>query len=71
MQTIEVKHHTPEAVRLYIDQAEQILTDCGYDDAERLALLPTIINLLSAKSVTLVAEPSPVMPAMAIPGRRH
>lgn len=62
MRRVEILHHSPEQVRLYIDEAEGILTACGYDDDERIALLPTIINLLSSKTVQLVDDAPLALP---------
>lgn len=47
----EIFHHTPEQVRGYIDTAERILQGCGYDDAERVALLPSVLGLLASKNI--------------------
>ena len=67
LSTSETYHHTPEQVRGYIDEGERILQACGYTDAERIALLPDVIRLLSSKSMTIV-ERAPIMAgAMEIP----
>lgn len=43
--------HSDDDVRGYIATSEQLLTEAGYDDAERIQLLPTIISLVSAKMI--------------------
>ncbi len=72
MQTIEIKFHTPEAVREYLKEAGEILDEQGYTGEEKLALLPTIIGMLASKNVQL-AQQAPMslgLPAMAIPRSR-
>lgn len=46
-----VPNHTEQEIKEYVDTGERLLREAGYDDAERLALMPTIINLLSSKTV--------------------
>lgn len=43
--------HSEEDVKGYIDAGERLLTEAGYDAAERIALMPTMISLLSAKTI--------------------
>jgi hypothetical protein len=45
--------HTDEDVKGYIDRAEKLLVESGYNDTERIALLPTILNLISAHNVMI------------------
>lgn len=56
MQRLDVKHHTTEEVEGYIAEGERILQAAGYTDEERIALLPTVLTLLSSKSVQLQVE---------------
>lgn len=60
-----VPTNSEDEVKGWIDAGERLLVEGGYDDAERIALLPTIIGLLSAKTVLQVQQ-APVMldPAM-------
>lgn len=46
-----IQHHSIADVKGYIHDAEGLLVEGGYDDAERIALLPTVIQLLSSKTI--------------------
>jgi hypothetical protein len=46
-----IQHHSVDDVKGYIHEAEALLVEGGYDDAERIALLPTVIQLLSSKTI--------------------
>jgi len=54
-----IQHHSVDDVKGYIHQAEALLVEGGYDDAERIALLPTVIGLLSSKTI-LQQQPAPI-----------
>lgn len=60
MQTQIIKHHSPAEIRGYVHEAEAILTEAGYDDAERIALLPTLIGLVAARTITVTQDPPPL-----------
>lgn len=74
LSTSETYHHTPDQVLGYIKAGEAILQKCGYSDDERVALLPSVIGLLSSKSITVVERAPIAAGAMEIPrgvGRRQ
>lgn len=71
MQRLETPHHTIEQVANYIEVGERILQEAGYSDEERIALLPKVMELLAAKTITMAANSPVAMPAVTIPRSRH
>jgi len=47
----KVPVHNDDEIKGYIHRSEAILAEAGYDDDERIALLPTILNLIAAHSI--------------------
>jgi hypothetical protein len=68
MRKTEDHHHTPQQVENAARAALEIADAIGLDDADRAALLPTMLTLLSSKQVFY--EQAAPLPAMAIP-RNH
>lgn len=66
-----IPHHTEEDVKGYIDTGERLLREGGYDDGERIALLPTIINLLAQKTIIMQQPGSGVVDLGLIAGKVH
>jgi hypothetical protein len=64
-----IQHHSEEDVKAYIDAGERLLREAGYDDAERIALLPTVIGLLSSKTIMQQQQPQVSLAQMLPPGR--
>jgi hypothetical protein len=68
VQTTIIKHHSPAEIRGYVHEAEAMLTEAGYDDDERLALLPTIIGLLAARTIQIAQPQAVSLPAGLLGG---
>jgi hypothetical protein len=66
MRRTEDRHHTPEHVNGYIEQALVLLDAHELSQMERAWLLPTIVTLLSAKQIFY--EQIGALPNLAIPG---
>lgn len=64
-----IQHHSVDDVKGYIHDAEALLVEGGYDDAERIALLPTVIQLLSSKTI-MQQQAAPIGVASILPGGR-
>ena len=69
MHKTEDHHHTPEQVRKYVEQAKAICDDVPLLEDERVALLPTLVTILSSKQVFYM-EAAP-LPNLAIPRGNH
>ena len=68
MRKTEDYHHSPEQVGEYVTQAFAVCDNLKLSDAEREALLPTLVTLLSSKQVFY----EQIAPMMAIPqNARH
>jgi hypothetical protein len=57
MRIEKVALHAEAEIKGYIDNAERILREAGYDDAERVALLPTVIGLFATHTIVTHQEP--------------
>ncbi len=69
MRRTEDAHHSPEQVRGYIETALAICDEQGFSEEWRLALLPTLVTLLSAKQI-FYEQVAPM--GLALPGgARH
>lgn len=71
MRRLDVQHHTPEQVAGYVDEAIRIVRARPLNAEEAVAVLPAVISLLASKSVQLEQAGPQLVPAMAIPGKRH
>lgn len=73
MRRSEIQHNTREQVLEGAREACAIADELDLDDVERAALLPVIMNQITAKTINFEA-PAPIpmgMPELAIPrGRR-
>jgi hypothetical protein len=68
MRRTEDHHHTPDEVGRYVDEAIQLCNERELDDELRVALLPTLVTLLSSKQLFY----EQVAPMVALPGNtRH
>jgi hypothetical protein len=59
MQTLITKHHDVEMIHGYLSDAHSILTERGYSIHDDRDLFLKVIDLLSARSITLV-QPQPI-----------
>lgn len=71
MQRMDIQHHTPDQVSEYLGEALKIADDYALTQGERYAVLPTLLTLLSSKTVQIAqGAPAVTLPAMAIPRPR-
>jgi hypothetical protein len=72
MQRMDIQHHTSEHVASFLSEALRIADEADLPEAERIAVLPTLISLLSSKSVQLIPPQPLSLPGLPVLGNgRH
>jgi len=67
---MDVMHHQPEDVRRYLRVGIEIVAEVTDDREVSKAILPTIVTLLSSKSVTVTTDPADIIAASMAPSIR-
>lgn len=68
-QIVTGQHHTADEVEALAEQARDIAARIFRDDEDRRAVLPTLLHLLGAKTVTVLPDaPAAMLPGLSASG---
>lgn len=66
MRRVELEHHTREQIRDYVTDALAVCSELELDDELATALMPTLVNLFSQKTIQF-EQVAPLLGGMPLP----